>query len=264
MSDTGDRRALERFLSRNSVTDAASLPLIHTTRSYNIASIKSTDEIKPTRCPVFNEDLTYLFVGRPAYKRKDSGSQAEYWELPCCFIFDHLINSSFKRVFPFDSGAFKSCLYPEYIGLMPIEQFEINSNGAPGRIISAFFGSAERYFSGSAKEADSFENEFDLSVLETEVRALRRLAHDGTPANFDDRRFTIEVQINKTIDFSATPPNAVILPSIYLRDEAIKNKIISDWKALPITYEVFSLSLSAYDGIIYGKVHEYLKSKGAI
>jgi len=205
-----------------------------------------------------------MFVGRPAYKRTDSGSQAEYWELPCCFLFNDLVGADFKRVYPFDSGAFKGRRYPEYIGLMPMEQFEANSNAAPGRIISAFFGSSERYFSGKAKDKDAFEEEFNLGILETEVRALRRLASDGTPSSFDDRRFTIEIQLEQKIDFKSHPPNAVVLPSIYLRDPLIKSKIVDEWHAHPITYEVFSLSLSAYDGIIYSKVKDYLESRNLI
>lgn len=256
-----DRSALSVFLTRNTVGDADMLPMIHTTTSYNISSIKDTNELKPTLCNVFNEDLLYLFVGRPAYKRKDTGSQAEYWELPCCFIFDELVGAQFKKVYPFDSGAFLQKRYPEYIGMMPVSAFESNNNAAPSRIISAFFGSADRYFSGKAKDVDQFEAEFDLGVLETEVRALRRLAGDGTPTNFDDRRFTIEVHLDQKIDFSNSPPSAVVLPSIYLRDEEIKNKIVDEWQALPITYEVFSLSLSAYDGIVYSKVKDYLKMK---
>jgi hypothetical protein len=265
MSDNDDdRRALATFLARNTVGETSALPLIHTTRSYNIASIKDTNHIKPTRCDVFDDDLTYLFVGRPAYKRNDPGSQAEYWELPCCFIFSELPGADLKRVYPFDSGGFARGLYPDYIGLMPMTQFEVDSPTAPGKIISAFFGDASRYFSGNAKDKDVFEDEFQLGVLETEVRALRRLAQDGTPSNFDDRRFSIEVQIGDTIDFAASPPDAVVLPSIYLRDEKVRSRIIDDWKALPITYEVYSLSLSAYDGIIYGKVKDYLHSKGYI
>lgn len=264
MPDDDDKRALSTFLSRNSVGDVNTPPLIHTTRSYNIASIKDTNELSPTKCDVFEEELLYLFVGRPAYKRDDPKSQAEYWELPCCFIFDHLIGAEFKRIYPFDSGAFEAKRYPEYIGLMPMKQFETNTGTAPGRIISAFFGTFPKYFSGEAKDKEVFENEFSLGVLDTEVKALRRLAQDGTPANFDDRRFTIEVQLDEKIDFAETPPNAVVLPSIYLRDEKIKNKIVSEWKATPITYEVYSLSLSAYDGIIYSKVAEYLSEKKLI
>lgn len=255
---------LSAFLSRNTVTESKGLPYVHATRSYNIAQIKSSDQIKSNQCKHFNEDLTYLFIGRPAYKRNSDGSEAEHWELPCCFIFDTIDENLISRIFPFDSGAYKNNLYPDYINFMPINEFETKESRSPGRIISALYGNAASYFRGKPKNTDDFEEEFQLGVLDAEIKALRKLAGDGTPANFDDRRLTIEVQISGGIDLGIYPPTAVVLPSIYMRDPEIRDKIINEWKADPITYEMFSLSHDKYDGIIYAKVREFYESKGLI
>jgi hypothetical protein len=254
---------LSTFLRRNTVEDASPLPYIHTTRSYNVESIKNANAIKSSDCRHFGKDLTYLFVGRPAYKRKPTGSEADYWELPCCFIFESVESSRIERIFPFDSGAFRENLYPDYINFMNEDEF-LASPDTQTRIISAFFGSSENYFFGKAKSKDSFDNEFQLGVFDAELKALRRLAEDGTPSNFDDRRFTVEVQMQGAIDFAEYPPQAVILPSIYLRDEGVRNKILDDWKAEPLTYEMYGLSQDKYDAIIYSKVEEFYRSRGYI
>jgi hypothetical protein len=263
-ADEPKQKSLSRFLRRNTVSAVETLPYVHTTRSYNIASIKDTQSIDAKRCRHFNEDLIYLFVGRPAYKRPSAGSAAEYWELPCCFIFDEVADFLVKRVYPFDSGAFRDGRYPEYIDFMDFREFEVDDAGAPGRMVSAFFGDSARYFRGTPKGKEDFENEFQLGVLEAEIKALRRLAEDGTPAGFDDRRFTIEVQVADKIDFRTNPPAAVVLPSIYLRDEAVRAKIIDEWGAEPLTYEMYGLSQDKYDGIIYAKVEEYYRSRGLV
>lgn len=258
------RSSLSRFLRRNTISPVDALPYVHTTRSYNIAQIKETGSLDTTRCRHFNEPLVYLFVGRPAYKRASAGSTAEYWELPCCFIFDTVDESLIRRVFPFDSGAFRDTRYPDYIKFMDYREFEVDDAGAPRRMISAFFGSAARYFRGEPKGRDAFDNEFQLGVLDAEIKALRRLAEDGTPADFDDRRFSIEVQLSSKIDLTVNPPTAVVLPSIYLRDDEIRKRIVDEWKAEPITYEMFGLSQDKYDGIIYAKVEEYYRGRGLI
>jgi len=257
--------ALATFLRRNTISEASPLPLVHTTRSYNISDIKNKNTITKSPCRHFDgQDLVYLFVGRPAYRRKNTESEAAYWELPCCFIFDSIDQSSVERTFPFDSGAFKDNLYPSYINFMNINEFEASSPVAPSRIISAFYGSSEKYFSGQNKGPEAINDEFQLGPLDAEIKALARLASDGTPKDFDDRRFTIEVQLNQNIDLNVTPPSAVVIPSIYLRDEDIRNKITKTWGADAITYEIYGLSQDKYDGIIYSKVAEYYKSRNLV
>ncbi len=255
--------AFAKFLSRNTVVAVTSLPLVHTTRSYNIGEIKDTQEISVTPCPMFEgEDLVYLFVGRPAYKRPPSSSEASYWELPCCFIFNFDSAFDVKRIFPFDSGAFRKGLYPDYISFMDWEKFEASVPDAPERIIGAFFGSSRRYFDLRPKDEEAFESEFQLGPIDAEVKALRRLAADGTPGSFDDRRFTIEIQCSESISLKRNPPIAVILPSIYLRDEKVRNRIVKEWRAEPITYEIYSLSHDRYDAIIYSAVEDFYKGRG--
>jgi len=108
--------ALQNFLKRNQITKANPLPLVHTTESYYLKKIVGSGIVEARRCNVFrNEKLSYFFVGRAAYKR-ELHQEAEYWELPACLVFSFFIDGV-KRIYPFDSGAFKAKRYPSFINM---------------------------------------------------------------------------------------------------------------------------------------------------
>lgn len=139
--------ALESFLQRNSVVPTSSLPLVHSTKSYNLKAMLEAGAINPQECDVFlKEKINYFFVGRPSYKYTTDSSSADHWELPCCFIFAADVVKDPSRVFPFDSGAFSRGRFPDYIDMMPRSDFQMNLPDAPQRIIGSFFGSAKNYF----------------------------------------------------------------------------------------------------------------------
>lgn len=254
------------FLQRNSVIAADNLPLLHTTRSQHIKKIRGSDQIIASPCDVFiSDNLNYFFVGRPAYKYTSSVSQAPYWELPACFIFSYDSIVDVKRIFPFDSGAFHNKRYPSYIGNMPLEDFEASAApDAPSRIIGAYFGDARSYFELQPKGHEKFTSEFSLTAFDEEIKAAHRLATEGTPRAFDDRRFTIEVQSTANVDLSSNHPLAVIVPSEYFDNIEFREHVENVWKAVPISYPTLSLSLEHYYGIIYEKVLTFFRSRGIL
>lgn len=254
---------LGNFLSRNSVQLAKELPLIHSTQAFHVRSIMKSQRIIANACDVFlSEKLNYFFVGRPAFKPQDNGSQAEHWQLPCCFIFEFSAIAPIKRIFPFDSGAFSGRRYPKYINDLQLDDFEINNvPNAPQRIIGAFFGTSEAYMRISPKGKVEFEKEFTLQVLDHDIRALHKLAGDSSHSGFDDRRITIEVQSPADVDLNISRPLAVILPNLYLADKAVREFIEVELKAQPIGYPTHPLSQSTYYSSIYEAVWEFYRSK---
>ncbi|WDF71458.1 hypothetical protein [Novosphingobium sp. KACC 22771] len=252
--------ALENFLLRNSVVPEKSLPLVHSTKSYNLKSIIESEAIKPKKCDVFlNESLNYFFVGRPSYKYSTSSNSADHWELPCCFIFSTDIVKKPRRIFPFDSGAFSKGRFPDYIEMMPRDEFETNIPDAPERIIGSFFGSAERYFKLESKSSNLFDQEFSLSPFDAEISAILRLAGERTNSDFDDRRLAIEIQSDQAVTLSTNKPLAVVLPEQYLSIESVIDKIQNQWDAEPIGYPMYSLSISCYHALIYHEIYKYYK-----
>jgi hypothetical protein len=254
------------FLLRNSVLSSGSLPLVHTTRAYHLREIQQKNLLEVSDCDVFvGEKLNYFFVGRPGYKFSETGGEGAYWEFPCCFIFDFSAVGDPRRIFPFDSGAFRKGKYPNYIKMMKMEDFDVAEvTDAPARIIGAFFGSPARYFQLQAKAEEQFIREYSLGVMDAELRALHRLATDKSDLKFDDRRFCIEVQGQKGIDLSVSKPLAVVAPSDYFDDSTFRRHITEKWEAEPIPYPIYPLSVSNAYAQIYERVHEFYKTRGLL
>jgi hypothetical protein len=78
--------ALYDFLQKNQIQKGNALPAVHTTEAYFIKKFITSGRIETYNCKFFeNEKLSYFFVGRPAFKRTID-YEADYWELPMCFI----------------------------------------------------------------------------------------------------------------------------------------------------------------------------------
>lgn len=255
--------ALADFLSRNAVAAADLLPLVHTKRAYALKRIIDDHQIAVDDCDVFQEDLNYFFMGRPAYKFRSSDEQAAYWELPVCFIFEYAKIPDVKRVYPFDTGAHHLGLYPDYIQIIRKQEFDVSSVAdAPGKLIGAFFGDARSYFDLRAIDERAFEREHRLGALDAEVRAIHRLARSPAPATFDDRRLAIELQSTASIDLRVIKPIAVVLPQTYMDTQLVRDTIVDSWSAEPITYRLNPLSVAQHYGQLYERVLDLYEAKG--
>lgn len=255
---------LADFLNKNSISSPAlGLPYVHSTKSYNLEDIIKSNRLSARFCNEFKEDLLYFFRGRPAYKQDSDGQEASYWQLPTCFIYSQLPTTKIKRTLPFDSGAFKQGRYPEYIGFMPIDEFTVEGTDASNRIVEAFFGDLKNYLRGSPKSELDIADSYQITAFDAEVLAVRRLAADGTPKTFDDRRFTIEIQCQETVNLNQSPPTAVILPLTYMDDSTVRNALAT-WKAKPITYDVHAQSLELYFSVIFQKFMDHLRDEKVI
>lgn len=258
MSDFG------QFLLRNNVQTATSLPLVHSTPALHLKSIVQSGQISTNACDVFAGDaLNYFFVGRPAYKRRSDVSDSPYWELPCCFIFEFSSLKPFRRVFPFDSGAFQR--YPSYLKSFAVDKFDVAAiPDATERIVGAFFGDAQSYFRLSAKPTGAFESEHSLGPFDYEVKALHRLALEQSAASFDDRRLTVEVQTETSVDLVTNKPLAVVAPAVFFDDQSFLDHVTNVWQAQPISYPIFALNTSAYYAAIYERVEVFYRSLGLL
>ncbi|MET7241897.1 hypothetical protein ABZT49_00870 [Methylobacterium sp. EM32] len=253
------------FISRNSVASSSSMPLVHTTASYFVKSIRESDALIPQICDVFGTPLTYFFVGRPAYRVKHAEGQAEDWELPSCFIFRYEAMVNPKRVFPFDSGAFSTGRMPNYVGMMDRDSFDVaNIEDAPQRVIGAFFGSLSKYFEGKPKDAGQFANEFSLGVFDQEAKAVHRLASEKSLSTLDDRRLSVEMQFDTLVDLKVENPLAVIMPLPYYADAKFRDHVENVWKATPISYPISSLNSCEYQALIYDRMMTFYQKIGVL
>jgi hypothetical protein len=254
--------ALAEFLKRNQITRSKPLPLVHTTESYYVKKIIASGSIEASRCDVFRgENLSYFFVGRAAYKR-DLHQEAEYWELPTCLVFG-FFSDGVKRVYPFDSGAFRVKRYPKFVNMMDMADFEVGQDiEAPHTIIGTFFGTARNYYRLAARPKEQFESQFDVEVLDEEMKALHKLILTKDK-KADDRRFAIEMQFDHDIDLRVRRPILAIMPETYIEDEAYMKKI-QELGAEILTYPVYPLRKEYYYYYyaIYEKLDHFYANRG--
>ncbi|MBD9541303.1 hypothetical protein IB276_17750 [Ensifer sp. ENS04] len=250
----------KEFLKKNSIVPSGELPLVHSTPAYRLESIISNDEIVPSKCDVFETPLTYFFVGRPAYKVSGSNGEAEYWELPACFIFEYTMVKVPDKVFPFDSGAFHHGRMPSYVSVMNRDEFDVHEIvDAPTKIIGAYFPDLAAYMKGQPKDTGTFQKEFTLGVFETEAKALHRLSLERHNSRVDDRRLSVELATSETFDLKIDRPLAVIAPDEYFADAQFSSKVTGDWGAVPISYPLSSLSTDQYYGLIYDRIETFYR-----
>lgn len=252
---------LEDFLKKNTVHPCDELPLVHTAPAHLLREIIVSKSLIPRECPVFcGEELLYLFYGRPSYKV--NAVTPKDWLMPICFVVKMSSLKSIKRIFPFDSGAFRASRHPDYIRTFDIGQFEVCGSGDPSKIVGAFFRTVKDYFKLTPKSEREFMDEHSLSIMDHEIRALRDLAGDSSLPGIDDRRFCVEIQTEDTIELTAENAQAVILPYDYLEDPAVVEFITKDLEATPLPYDCFNLTSSEHTAIIYSKVLEFLRLQG--
>jgi hypothetical protein len=255
------------FLMRNTASVGKALPLVHTCQAYSLDSILADGRIRAHHCDVFNEDLTYFFVGRPAYK-KELADEAAEWELPICFVFSYDIADA-ARIFPFDTGAFNRKLFPSFIQMMEMDNFELSSaSNSPARVIGTFFGTSANYFRLRTSDEDTFNSNFSLGAFDAEVRSLHRLIMKTNKKpdkstdykKIDDRRLTVEVQFAKDKLLKKKELLAVVLPEPYF----LEPRVTKYFKALGtklISYQIHPLNPDVYYGIIYEKLYDFFRTK---
>lgn len=252
---------LEEFLRKNTVHACEDLPVVHTAPAKCLRNFMSSKSLKPTDCTVFNEKLLYLFYGKPSYRVKET-TQKE-WLMPVCFLikFDSL--QSIKRIFPFDSGAFKANRHPGYMQTFNIENFEVSGQNDPSKIVGALFNTILDYFRLLPKAKDEFVDQHSLTLVKhPEILALRDLAGDTSLIDIDDRRFCVEIQTEDEISLIKKNVQAVVLPYDYFADKSVVNFIENDLEATPLLYHCFSASSSDHTVLIYEKVYNFLQGEG--
>lgn len=242
---------LQRFIDGASST-LTSLPLIHTTSAFQFSDILEGDGLTPAFCRVFNERLIYLFYGRPAYRTGEFVSTNLEFNWPIVFLFDPNEMPIPKRIFPFDTGAFKKKLYKKFFSHNSVlPDFAFGSDIAIAKkLIDAFFGSNYSYYTGR-----SIIN-LDIPLKEFEAQGLYDLARQSPDPTRDDRSFTIEFQFDSDIPFKSAC-KAIVLPQLYASDSDIITTI-SRWEIENIRfYDV--INLQGFDSIT-GQVFSIVKS----
>src|SRR5262249_21430222 len=162
------------FLGSINVPALEPMPLVHTTESFRIFQIMKQNKLVAAPCNVFRgEDLCYFFVGRPSYKFGQDEASPYYWQLPLVFVIRFDSDLNFKRIFPFDSGAFKNARLPSHVLSFDLRDYDISHDKASiGRLVATFFGSNRNYFLRRATRPEELEERHVLTPMHMEILSL--------------------------------------------------------------------------------------------
>jgi len=179
--------------------------------------------------------------------------------MPVCIVCKpHLVPRP-KRIAPFDTGAFASGLFADYLHpKMTIDDFLLGSSpDMPGRVVALFFASNRGYFSGKPAT-------IQVPPMEFEASSYYSLISDSGMTRSDDRRSTIEIQTDQSVSIAPDSVLLVVLPRVFLDDSAVRNKICKDWSAEVRTYATMQCDPREYQGLVFAAVEEFLNMKDYI
>ena len=253
---------LNEFLPGLNTAVAKTPPIVHSTSAHRLLEILEAGKLLAMPCNVFAGDkLCYCFLGRPAYKAPSVESPSE-WQLPIAFILRFDTPPVIKRVFPFDSGAFRLGRFPSYISCFKLEGYELS--GDPnniGRLISFFFKSSERYVGRRAADHQELKEEHNLDMRHQEVLALARLFRESSTAQCDDRAAAVEFQIGEDVALARDNLLGVVIPDEYKRIPGLISAIKSVTGIIQ-TYPHLPLGTQEHYALIYDRVNTIYKKAG--
>ena len=192
---------------RTAPASPVTLPLTHVTDAYAFRDIMASEALGPAHCDVFDDNLVYLFYGRPAYRAmlaRESNAIDAYW--PICFVMKPHVAAA-KRIYPFDSGAFERRLFAGLMhhGMIK-EDFELDPDPeTPGKLLRLFWRDEKAYFNAAGA------SDFVPESYQFEAKAYRSLLADSGQGPYDDRCSAIELQVAEAIPLDGNTL-AVILP----------------------------------------------------
>lgn len=233
---------------------------VHSTLGVNFLKIIRSGFIEATECTVFKgEKLSYLFIGRPSYKRPGSNTQVLAWMLPVVFILRGLKDLPIRRIFPLDTGALATNRLPEYISVFERDMFFLGTDPAQiGRVIASFYGTADRYLSGENLCIKEIQRQVQIDIRHAAIQALIALYGERSLIEIDDRGRNIEVQVAADIPLEGNVIG-VVAPDAYRRE----GQTIAHFDAMGALvefYNVHPMNATSHFGQVYDAVNKIMTS----
>lgn len=253
--------SLQALVDESSLGNAP-LPASHTMSSVQFFNAYGTDrELKTSHCEVYDEQLLYLFYGRPAYRPDNSSlSTSNPSFRPISLLFKPESIGAIERIMPIDSGAFAKGLYKNHCpNGLDKQHFEISGDiDSAARLVDAFFGSNKNYYLGKLKSNLSFD------PTNLVAQSYHSIVSVTGQTEFDDRRATIEIQSSNCLPLGEDTLQAIALPEDFLENEALFETITLDWKADIIPYDIYHDRPVHDVREVMSKVKSYLTGKGLL
>lgn len=212
------------------------LPLVHSTTVWSAQEIAEAERFILKRCDVFDKDLVYFFVMRPAYRSRFAGAAShQLSRFPVAFILPPTDLPDPFHVYPFDTGgAAKGAFQSQHDPQVPLEDYALTENlEAASAHIEWAFETAERYLDGDVR-ADLLDGVEEADMV---TRGYADVANMGrkNSNDFDRRSSAVEVAFSRDIPMR-TAKGLVVLPRQLLENKALIEK-----------FEAFGYEVDAYD-----------------
>lgn len=235
------------------------MPFFHTCEYVHFLKILDAAALSPVHCDVYAEDLLYLFYGRPAYRKVNREASNMSAFMPVGFILDNAAVSTMKRIAPFDTGGFS-----EYKGFIhpnsPREEYYLSPNkNAIEQFLNFFYKGNGDYFDGIQKG----DHELDYDRAHYQVESVLNLMRDKSTGNGDDRKATIEVQVDYKIPINTGLLQAVILPSHIAQSLSIKS-VLDSWGVDILSYRSQAIASREYYSEFLSIARQFLTSKSIL
>ncbi len=233
------------------------LPFVHTTDAWTLHRVLTSELLEPSECPNFKEPLLYLFYGRPSYRpnAKEMPSSMSFMA-PVCFVLRPESLRAVVRIFPFDSGAFLSGLFNDFLHpRMTVTEFALEPEPqSPARVVNRFFRSNENYYFSKPTD-DIYRAPFAFAV-----ESYSAIIRQQSKASVDDRGSTIEAQTSAPIRLEPGAALAIIFPGCFLDDVSFVAKLAL-WDVTPITYDIFPrMRPSEFTALIFDRLKDFLRT----
>ena len=186
------------------------MPLTHVTKGINLEDILRANALTPSDCEVLNDDLSFFFYGRPAYRVSGDGSIKAEAACPTCLIFNSDLITKAEKVHAFDTGAFGKRMYNHILmEEMQVGDFSLEKDfSRPNKIISGVFKTKRTYF--DADTTSALKSEEGAESWEFHTKAYLDLIHSPGRNEPDDRICTIEVTIKGEVSLSGNLMAAIV------------------------------------------------------
>jgi len=256
----GKETAAKYFDERFNIPDISTdlLPFFHSCDAFFFRKILTEKKLKPSECTIFkNEELLYLFYGKPAYRSSNNASSGLHSLLPISFILRTDSIDKIKRIAPFDTGAFNLGLFKEYLhpGMELKNFFLTPRKESIAKTVDYFFANNEHYYLGRPKQDIKFD------ALDFEVESYYNLIKGVGQSKVDDRKASIEIQSESEIELTKDSVEAIIMPDNFITSEFIQDIVFDQLQAEVITYESYGIPSDNYYSEILSLTKEYLIKK---
>ncbi len=168
---------------------------------------------------VLKKELSFHFYGQPSYRPKPS---AEYGtglgSALFCLILDFNALPPPSSILPFDSGGYGGTMQKYCEGIAMSEFFLDARHEAPGKLVSALFGTNRDYFGMKVRPDASDE----VAKFDFHSQGLIRLYSSDGPVPYDQRAGSIEVHYDGPLHITKENLIAIIAPDLVCEEPELR------------------------------------------